>query len=113
LREEPGGPLTRAISKRPIKRRARRLPRRDLLAAMRRASSRGVRPDALTHCTAGLEPVIYATAHDILDQGEGPRANRWLLKLIYRYSAFTDQIGGAKFTYGIEGLQRLQMKQTM
>ena len=44
----------------------------------------GVRLDALrariTHCMPGLEPVIHATAHNILDQGEGPRANHLVVE---------------------------------
>ena len=30
---------------------------------------------------AELEPVIHATAHNILDQGEGPRANRLVVEI--------------------------------
>ena len=30
---------------------------------------------------AGLEPVIHATAHNILDQPEGPRANRLVVEV--------------------------------
>jgi hypothetical protein len=60
---------------------------------------------------AGLEPVIHATAHNILDQPEGPRANRLVLKVdvqvfglhlpIRRYGEF-DAIpsGPAKWAYG-------------
>jgi hypothetical protein len=54
------------------------------IAKLRGLWRRGVRLDALqpriTHCMAGLEPVIHATAHDILDQGEGPRANRLVVE---------------------------------
>jgi hypothetical protein len=34
----------------------------------------------ITHCMAGLESIIHATAHNILDQGEGPRANRLVVE---------------------------------
>ena len=30
---------------------------------------------------AGLEPIIHATTHDVLDQPEGPRANRIVLEV--------------------------------
>jgi hypothetical protein len=40
---------------------------------------------------AGLEPVIHATAHNILDQGEGPRANRLVVEV--------DVCGGKVFGY--------------
>ena len=35
----------------------------------------------ITHCMAGLEPVIHATAHNILDQGGGPRSNRLVVEV--------------------------------
>src|SRR5271169_4299252 len=60
---------------------------------------------------AGLEPVIHATAHNILDQPEGSRANRLVLEVdvqvfglhrpIRRYGEFdATPSGPAKWAYG-------------
>ena len=48
---------------------------------------------------AGLEPVIHATAHNILDQGEGPRSNRLVVEVdVQVFGAFTDQFGDKAYS---------------